>query len=97
MQTTFDRVITGNAKKNIKAETLRELSCDYHLQTSEMVYIGDAVSDVIESRKANVLCLSAAWSCPETEILEAYNSGNVFYSISSISEFLLSQIRNRSF
>lgn len=90
METCFAKVFTGNAEKNIKSQALKELLCTYHLSTDEIVYIGDTVSDIKECEKVNVRCLSAAWSIPQDKTLEHYNPKNVFYSISSISRFLLS-------
>ena len=90
MKTSFAKIITGNAERNIKSEALKELLCDYHLAANEIVYIGDALSDITECRKANVMCLSAAWSIPQSEAtaLESCNPKNVFYSILSLSEYL---------
>ena len=90
MKTSFAKIITGNAERNIKSEALKELLCDYHLAANEIVYIGEALSDITECRKANVMCLSAAWSIPQSEAtaLESCNPKNVFYSILSLSEYL---------
>ena len=52
MDTCFDKVKTGNPfKKNNKAENFRELFADYKLQTDEMIYIGDTVSDIVSCRE----------------------------------------------
>lgn len=90
MKTCFAKVITGNAERNIKSEALKGLLYDYHLAANEIVYVGDALSDIVECRKANVMCLSAAWSIPQSEAtaLESSNPKNVFYSILSLSEYL---------
>ena len=91
METSFAKVVTGNAERNIKSEALEKLLRIYHLSVDEIVYIGDTVSDIKECQKANVRCLSAAWGIPQsgTLALESYNAGSVFYSISSISSFLI--------
>ena len=85
MKTCFAKVITGNAERNIKSEALKGLLHDYHLA------VGDALSDITECRKANVMCLSAAWSIPQNEVttLESSNPKNVFCSIPSLSDYLL--------
>lgn len=94
MKATFAKVITGNAEKNIKSEALKELLYDYHLTANEIVYIGDALSDIKECRKVNVMCLSAAWSISQCEatVLENSNPKNVFYSIPSLSKYLNARI-----
>lgn len=75
MKTCFAKVITGNAERNIKSEALKGLLHDYHLAANEIVYVGDALSDITECRKANVMCLSAAWSISQNEVtaLESSN------------------------
>lgn len=52
MKDSFAKVITGNAERNIKSEALKELLHDYHLAANEIVYVGDALSDITECRKA---------------------------------------------
>lgn len=93
MENCFAKIITGNAERNIKSEALKELLRTYHLSADEIVYIGDTVSDIKECQKSNVKCLSAAWSIPQSGTLEDFNAENIFHSISAISDFLLSRIR----
>ena len=95
MEDFFAKVVTGSAERNIKSEALEELLLTYHLSVDEIVYVGDTVPDIKECKKANVKCLSAAWNIPQSEALalESHNAKNVFYFISSISNFLLSRIR----
>ena len=94
MERLFDRIETGSAKKNRKSEVIRELLRSYHLHADEMVYVGDAVSDIQECKKAGITCLSVTWGAlPETiHQLEQYNQGSIFHSVSSLSEFLLNNL-----
>lgn len=89
MEACFERVETGSAEKNRKAEAITDLLRSYHLQADEMLYIGDAFSDVTACREAGVTCLSAAWLIsPEERVrLEAYNPQNVFASIEDLRLF----------
>ena len=91
MNSDFDRIITGNAERNIKHEALNELLNVYHLSPAEIVYVGDTVSDIIQCRMVNVVCLSAAWCVTNSiqEELGKCNPGKVFNSIEKISEYLL--------
>lgn len=90
MNSDFDRIITGNAERNTKHEALNELLNIYHLSPAEIVYVGDTVSDIMQCKMVNVVCLSAAWSVENSinEDLEKYNSGKVFSSIEKLSEYL---------
>ena len=79
-----------NSERNIKHEALNELLNVYHLSPAEIVYVGDTVSDIIQCRMVNVVCLSAAWCVTNSiqEELEKCNPGKVFNSIEKISEYL---------
>ena len=90
MDSDFDRTITGNAERNTKHEALNELLNVYHLSPSEIVYIGDTVSDIMQCKMMKVVCLSATWSVGNSanEDLERYNPGKVFNSIKKLSEYL---------
>lgn len=92
METCFDRIDTGSPEKNRKSEAIKDLLVSYNLRSDEMVYVGDAVSDITACRKAGVRCLSAAWIVsPETiPQLEAYNQSNVFFSIEALRDYLRS-------
>lgn len=92
METCFDRIETGSSKRNNKSEAMRALQQFYRISSDEMVYIGDAVSDIEACNAASVQCLSAAWAeSADTEQLEAYNPGYVFDSIESIRDYLLNR------
>lgn len=85
----FSFVQTGTKETNDKSFQLKLLMEKYHLKEEELLYIGDAVSDVVSAQKANVRCLSAAWGksarIPE---LEKINPGNVFPTVKSMQDFL---------
>lgn len=94
LETYFDRIETGSAQKNRKAEAMTNLLMSYHLQPGEMVYIGDDVSDIAACREAGLPCFSAAWGAtPANAVkLERENQGNVFYSIQALRDFLNERI-----
>lgn len=94
MKQSFDRIETGSPEKNRKSEAIKNILDNYHLHPNEMVYIGDAVSDITECNKAGVRCLSAAWGASPATVhqLEEYNRDNIFYSIESLRHFLIKHI-----
>lgn len=97
MQSCFDKIATGsNTDKNTKAIAINQLMINYNLLPNEILYVGDAVSDVTACRSVDVMCLSAAWigSSSDIEQLEQYNQGNVFYSIESLRFFLMQLLNN---
>ena len=89
MLDSFDKVLTGSAERNIKADALAGLSKLYQIPPDEMVYVGDTISDVTESKKVNVQCLSAAWNDISIEpVLQEVDEGNIFRSIHSLAKYL---------
>ena len=93
MENYFDRIETGSAEKNRKSEVIQDLLNSYQLHSNEMVYIGDAVSDITESRKAGVRCLSAAWAkSTDAKKLLKHNEGFFFLTIESLKEYLFQRL-----
>ncbi len=97
MTDVFDKVMTGSAERNTKSEALRVLMHTFRLSSDEVVYIGDTVSDIAECRKANVRCHTAAWSILQENVslLEEYNAGNVFRSIPSVFDYLMTEVKRK--
>ncbi len=90
MNTLFDKVLTGNAERNIKAASLEWLLQNYHLSAREVVYIGDTVSDIMACKAVGLDCLSAAWGVSEVAAQDlARHNKNVFCSIQSLCNYLL--------
>lgn len=89
MQTCFERVETGSAERNIKADTLARLIDSYKLSPHEVLYIGDTVSDVMDCRKVGVRCLCAAWSVSDAQVrqLQELNGHDVFRSVEALRDF----------
>jgi phosphoglycolate phosphatase len=99
MEGYFDTIATGSPVRNRKAEAMSELLVDYNLHPSEMVYIGDDISDITACSEAGIVCLSAAWIASPSNIekLEKENQENLFYSIESLREFLIKETQRYSF
>ncbi len=90
MNTLFDKVLTGNAERNIKAASLEWLLQNYHLSAREVVYIGDTVSDIMACKAVGLDCLSAAWGVSEVAAQDlARHNKHVFCSIQSLCSYLL--------
>lgn len=66
MQGLFEAKLYGKPTHNCKAERLAELMRAWGLAPEELIYIGDAPSDVDQSHRAGVRIICAAWS-PNTE------------------------------
>jgi phosphoglycolate phosphatase len=90
MDGCFDRIETGSSEKNRKSEAMKAISLYYGFKSNEMIYVGDAVSDIEACYSVKIQCLSAAWAAStDCEQLEKYNSGYVFSSVRLLRDFLL--------
>ena len=89
----FSRFQYGSPEKNDKCGHLLKLLQDTGLQKDEILYIGDALSDITACKAAGITCLSAAWaSSARINELEKNNPGLVFYSVESMKDYLKSVI-----
>ena len=85
----FSFVQTGRAESTDKSFQLKLLMEKYSLTAEEVLYIGDGVSDVLSSRKANIVCLSAAWAkSARMEALKKVNDSLLFTSVKDMQKFL---------
>ena len=85
----FSFVQTGRAESTDKSFQLKLLMEKYSLTAEEVLYIGDGVSDVLSSRKANIKCLSAAWAkSARMEALKKVNGSLLFTSVKDMQKFL---------
>lgn len=83
----------GSPEKNDKCAQLTGVIQKYALKPEELVYIGDAVSDVTACRRAGVTCLSAAWAkTARISELEEINPGLVFRSVGDMQKYIAKNI-----
>jgi phosphoglycolate phosphatase/pyrophosphatase PpaX len=60
------------------------------LHKEEIIYIGDAPSDVKASREAGIAVIGAGWApTAEPEALQAMKPDELFYSVKDLSDWLL--------
>ena len=78
-----------SSEKNDKAAQLIKIMQEKNLSPDELIYIGDAVSDVEASIRANVKCLCAAWAkSARIAELEKINPGLVFTTVPAMLEHI---------
>lgn len=58
----FERIGTGSPKGSVKAQQIRQITAEWGLKPSEVGYVGDVAYDVVSSRDAGVVAISAAWA-----------------------------------
>lgn len=70
MEGLFDLVLLGKPTHNCKAEQLQEVMETWRLCPHELVYVGDAPSDIERCHRAGVRIINAAWG-EEAPLAEA--------------------------
>lgn len=91
LEKSFDDVLTGSEYYNNKADNMLQLMNKYALKTNEILYIGDAVSDVLACRTIGVICVTAAWkkiSTIELKELKDINSDLLFVNVTDLHEYI---------
>ncbi len=89
----FSDIGTGEEDRQNKCEIMLELLKKYGLAKNEVLYVGDADTDVIESNRAGVRCLSVCWGHDVyIERVKKINAENMFYSTKELEEHLKSII-----
>lgn len=71
MQGLFDLVCYGKPTHNCKDERLREVMQAWQLSPEELLYVGDAPSDIALCHKEGVAIINAAWAPSAAEEEEA--------------------------
>ena len=93
MRNCFSEIMPGDEKRPNKSDSIIKLLKKYQIKNDEFYYVGDAVSDVMACREANVTCLSAAWSSViNFEELNKINPNYIFENIIGLRMFLESKL-----
>ena len=90
----FEIIETGSPNGQKKAEGIQQvLEFLIGIQKEEVIYVGDAPSDIIASRNAGVRVVAAAWAATaEPEKLIALSPDELFYTIEDFTDWLYSRI-----
>lgn len=86
----FEIIETGSPAGPRKAEGIRVIMDAFEgIGPEEMIYVGDAPSDITASRIAGIPVVAAAWAeTAEPEKLKALNPDQLFYTIADFSNWL---------
>jgi phosphoglycolate phosphatase-like HAD superfamily hydrolase len=90
----FEMIETGSPTGARKAEGI-QLILDglTGIRKDEMIYVGDAPSDITASRKVGIPVVAAAWAdTAEPQKLQGLNPDELFYTIKDFSDWLLGNI-----
>ena len=83
----------GDLETKSKARNINQIVADWNLPADEVVYVGDAPSDVVACRQAGVPVVAAAWaSTAEPEVLMAMQPDALFASVESFRDWLFDRL-----
>lgn len=90
----FEIIETGSPNGARKVEGIQTiLKTLENVNLNEVVYVGDAASDIIASREVGVLVVAAAWAdTAEPEKLKELKPDQLFYTIKDFSNWLSEKI-----
>ena len=90
----FEIIETGSPSGPRKAAGIQSVLDAWHeIKTKEVIYVGDAPSDIIASRKVGIPVIAAAWAeTAEPEQLKALHPDELFYTIQDFTDWLRANI-----
>lgn len=90
----FEDIESGSARGPVKQESMRRLMTNLGVEHTEVIYIGDALSDVNEMRGLRIPTVSVWYDHPETkDLLLKANPGMAVGSVEELRDLLLKKIR----
>ena len=90
----FEIIETGSPNGVRKAQGIQTILKTFeNVNLNEVVYVGDAASDIIASREVGVPVIAAAWAdTAKPEILKELKPDYLFYTIKDFSNWLYDKI-----
>ncbi len=90
----FELIETGSPNGQRKAEGIQIILDKFNdLNKDEVIYVGDASSDIIASKKAGIPVVAAAWAnTAEPEELKKLQPDEIFYNIQDFSDWLCDRV-----
>ena len=93
MENLFDKVKTGSIIGGIKPQMMQEVIDEYKLSKDEVIYVGDAPTDIDAARQVGVKIASVLYGTRiEEEAVKAKNPDAICYSIEDVKKYLTSLI-----
>ena len=92
---TFDAVETGSPTGVVKAGAIARVVSAWGVPAREVIYVGDAVSDMHAAREAGVCAVAAAWApTASAEELRQLGPQALFTDVADFHAWLLNQQRD---
>lgn len=86
----FELIETGSPTGPRKTEGIRQVLAGWpHLQKEEIIYVGDAPSDIKASREAGIAIVGAGWApTADPEALLTQQPDRLFYTVKDFADWL---------
>ncbi|MFD1143180.1 HAD family hydrolase [Larkinella insperata] len=85
----FEQIGHGDLTKGHKAKNIRRILTEWGLEPDEVVYVGDAPSDITACREAGVAIVSAAWAATaEPDLLRSMEPDALLFSVPDLQRWL---------
>ena len=83
----------GDLETNSKTRNINRIVADWNLKPDEVLYVGDAPSDILACRKAGVPIAAAAWaSTAEPLVLAELEPDALFESVETFQNWLFARL-----
>lgn len=94
LENIFEFVETGSSAGPRKPECIQQIFSELKsISKDEVIYVGDAPSDILASRKVGVVSVAAAWAeTAEPEKLLELNPDEIFYTVEDFFEWLRAKV-----
>ena len=94
MENLFDKVKTGSIIGGIKPQMMQEVIDEYKLSKDEVIYVGDAPTDIDAARQVGIKIASALYGTRiEEEAVKAKKPDAICHSIEDVKQYLTSLIK----
>jgi HAD superfamily hydrolase (TIGR01549 family) len=93
----FNIIKTGSPQGSIKAHCIKEVLNQWNISPKQVIYVGDAPSDVTYSLEAGVIPIGVAWATHKrASELEALGAYKVFTEVTDFKSWLMTLEREKS-
>ena len=96
LEAAFEEIEAGSPAGPRKAEAIRDILARWQMEPSQVVYVGDAPSDVTASREAGVAVVGAAWAeTTDRSLLAAERPDALLLTIDALAAWLNERLKHR--
>lgn len=93
LESYFDVCYPGGEQKPNKDVLINKIKNELKLKDDEVIYVGDALSDVKQAKEASCRCLSVCFYNPDNyKLLSSINPNQVFKTVDELKTYLLKEI-----